>query len=117
MHNQNSRFFYDIDLNDEFHVRNVFWADAHTRAAYESFGDVITFDPTYFTNRYDMPFAPFIGVNHQGQFGCGLISTEDTESFEWLFRSFLRCMSGNPPSGVITDSMKSHKKCGRHGVP
>jgi hypothetical protein len=22
---------------------------------------------TYLTNRYDMPFAPFVGVNHHGQ--------------------------------------------------
>lgn len=34
--------------------------------AYEEFGDIITFDTTYLTNKYDMPFAPFVGVNHHG---------------------------------------------------
>jgi zinc finger SWIM domain-containing protein 3 len=44
-----------------------FWADARSRAAYEFFNDVITFDTTYLTNRYDMPFASFARVNHHGQ--------------------------------------------------
>ncbi|KAI5403674.1 hypothetical protein KIW84_051006 [Lathyrus oleraceus] len=73
MREQNTDFFYDIDLNDNFHVRNVFWADARSRAAYEYFGDVVTFDTTYLTNKYDMPFVAFVGVNHHGQstlLGC-----------------------------------------------
>ncbi|XP_004512438.1 protein FAR1-RELATED SEQUENCE 3-like [Cicer arietinum] len=48
MREQNSDFFYDIDLDDDFHVRNVFWADARSRAAYEYFGDVVTFDTNIF---------------------------------------------------------------------
>lgn len=84
MREQNTDFFYNIDLGDDFHVRNVFWADARSRAAYEYFGDVVTFDTTYLTNKYDMPFAAFVGVNHHGQstlLGCGLLSGEDTDSF------------------------------------
>jgi zinc finger SWIM domain-containing protein 3 len=38
----------------------VFWADLRCRVAYEYFGEVITFDTTYLTNKYDMPFAPFL---------------------------------------------------------
>lgn len=34
---------------------------------YESFGDVVTFDTTYLPNKYGMPFARFVGVNHHGQ--------------------------------------------------
>ena len=56
-----------MDINEEGRLRNVFWADARSRAAYEEFGDVVTFDTTYLTNKYDMPFAPFVGVNHHGQ--------------------------------------------------
>ena len=66
----------------------------------------MTFDTTYLTNRYDMPFAPFVGVNHHGQsilFGCGLISNEDTKTFVWLFEAWLNCMSSNPPNAIITD--------------
>lgn len=66
MQEQNDKFFYLIDLDETMRVRNVFWADARSRAAYEYFGDVITFDTTYLTNQYEMPFAAFVHVNHHG---------------------------------------------------
>lgn len=73
------RFYYVIDLDDECRLRNVFWTDARSRSAYESFGDIITFDTTYLTNKYKMPFTLFVGVNHHGQsvlFRRALISNE-----------------------------------------
>ncbi|KAK9189877.1 hypothetical protein WN943_018476 [Citrus x changshan-huyou] len=75
--------------------------------------DVITFDTTYLTNKYDMPFDPFVGVNHHGQsilLGCGLISHEDTETFTWLFEAWLSYMSNSPPIGIITDQDKAMQK-------
>lgn len=92
MREYNKDFFYEMDLDDDFHVKNVFWADAKSWVACEYFGDVVSFDTTYLTNKYDMPFAPFVGVNHHGQsilLGCGLLSAEDTESFTWLFQTWL----------------------------
>jgi len=56
-----------------------------------------------------MPFAPFVGVNHHGHsilLGCGLLSSEDTSSFIWLFECWLRCMSNKPPEGIVTDQCK-----------
>ncbi|CAH9129049.1 unnamed protein product, partial [Cuscuta epithymum] len=106
MQAQSPGFFYVLDLDDESRLRNVFWADSRCRYAYKDFGDVITFDTTYLTNRYDMPFAPFVGVNHHGQsslLGCGLISNEDTQTFVWLFTAWLECMEGRAPMGIITD--------------
>ncbi|CAA0827173.1 Protein FAR1-RELATED SEQUENCE 5 [Striga hermonthica] len=105
-------FFYVMDIDEESRIRNLFWADGRSRAAYEAFGDVITFDTTYLTNKYKMPFAPFVGVNHHGQsvlFGCGLLTNEDTESFVWLFESWLKCMSGCRPKGIITDQCNAMK--------
>ena len=64
MQADNSNFFYIMDLDEAGQLKNLFWADARSRVAYEEFGDVITFDTTYLTNKYDMPFAPFVGVNH-----------------------------------------------------
>ncbi|XP_028104497.1 protein FAR1-RELATED SEQUENCE 5-like [Camellia sinensis] len=90
--------------------RNLFWADARSRATYEAFGDVVSFDTTYLTNKYDMPFAPFVGVNHRGQsilLGCGLLSSEDTNTFVWLFKSWLSCMSNHPPKAIITDQCRA----------
>ncbi|XP_041025392.1 protein FAR-RED ELONGATED HYPOCOTYL 3-like [Juglans microcarpa x Juglans regia] len=72
---QNDSFVYVIDVDEELRLRNVFWADARSKVAYEYFRDMITFDTTYLTNRYSMLFAPFVGVNHHGKEGC--ISTYD----------------------------------------
>jgi hypothetical protein len=110
---KNSDFFYVLDLDEDHRLRNVFWADARSRAAYESFSDVITFDSTYLTNKYDMPFAPFVGVNHHGQsilLGCALLSSETTDTYTWLFRTWLRCMGGSSPGGIVTDQCESMRK-------
>jgi hypothetical protein len=101
-----------IDIDDDSRLRNVFWADARSREAYNFFGDVITFDTTYLTNKYDMPFAPFVGVNHHGQsilLGAGLILSEDTETFVWLFKCWLECMNGQAPKAIMTDQDKAMK--------
>ncbi|OAY68896.1 Protein FAR-RED IMPAIRED RESPONSE 1 [Ananas comosus] len=36
---RNGNFFHAIDLDDDSRLRNVFWADARSRTAYECFGD------------------------------------------------------------------------------
>ncbi|XP_054802541.1 protein FAR1-RELATED SEQUENCE 6-like isoform X2 [Prosopis cineraria] len=110
MQEQDCNFFYVIDLDDYLCVRNVFWADARSRAAYKSFGDVVTLDTTYLSDQYKLPLACFVGVNHHGQsilFGCGLMSCRDTKSFVWLFQSWLHCMCGVSPKGVISDECKA----------
>jgi len=109
---QNSQFYYVIDIDDKSRLRNVFWADARCRAAYEYFGEVVTFYTTYLTNKYDMPFAPFVGVNHHGQsvlLGCALLLKEDTKSFTWLFQTWLECMHGCAPNAIITDQDRAMK--------
>ncbi|XP_022847495.1 protein FAR1-RELATED SEQUENCE 5-like [Olea europaea var. sylvestris] len=101
-----SGLYFSMDLDEDSRLKNVFWADNRSRQAYKEFGDVVTFDTTYLTNKYDMPFAPFVGINHHGQLtllGCGLLSNEDTDTFVWLFRTWLQCMHGEAPQGIITD--------------
>ncbi|XP_022862756.1 protein FAR1-RELATED SEQUENCE 5-like [Olea europaea var. sylvestris] len=103
-------FYFSMDLDEDSRLKNVFWADNRSRQAYKEFGDVVTFDTTYLTNKYDMPFAPFVGINHHGQstlLGCGLVSNEDTDTFVWLFRTWLQCMHGKAPQGIITDQDKA----------
>ena len=61
-------------------VSTVFCAHARSRVEYECFGDIVTFDTGYLTNRYNMSFAPFAGVNHHGHsilLGYILSSNED----------------------------------------
>jgi hypothetical protein len=67
MQSINDGFYFAIDFDDDGRLENIFWADARNRVAYEDFGDVITFDTMYLTNKYKMPFAPFVEVNHHRQ--------------------------------------------------
>jgi zinc finger SWIM domain-containing protein 3 len=80
-------FFFKYVLDQEGHLKHLFWSDSQSRLDYEAFGDVLVFDSTYRTNRYSLPFVPFVGLNHHRStvvFGCGLISHETSESYEWL---------------------------------
>ncbi|KAL4328885.1 hypothetical protein AHAS_Ahas13G0244800 [Arachis hypogaea] len=52
-----------------------------------------------------MPFRSFVGVNHHGMFmflGCALLRNKKTRIFQWLFRTWVKCM-GKAPVCVITD--------------
>ncbi|KAL7191465.1 hypothetical protein ACSBR2_023528 [Camellia fascicularis] len=105
----NPNFFYLMDLNDEVLVKNVFWADARSRAAGGYFSDVIFFDNTYLSNKYEIPLVAFVGINHHGQsvlLGCGLLAGETTESYVWLLKAWLLCMSGCSPQTIITNRCK-----------
>uniref|UniRef100_A0A803P065 Protein FAR1-RELATED SEQUENCE n=1 Tax=Cannabis sativa TaxID=3483 RepID=A0A803P065_CANSA len=99
-------FFYVVDLNEKGCLRNLFWANARTRVTYNYFGDVVCIDTTCLTDKYEVPLVSFIGVNHHGQsvlLGCGLLAGETIESYTWLFRAWLTCMSGRPPQVIISD--------------
>ena len=57
-------FFYKVKYDEEDRVVNIFWVDGLARKAYvEAYHYCISFDTTYMTNLYNMPFAPFIGIN------------------------------------------------------
>ncbi|XP_031259814.1 protein FAR1-RELATED SEQUENCE 5-like [Pistacia vera] len=110
MQNENLNFFYIMDVDEDGRLKNILWVDAGSRAAFKEFGDVVTFDTTYLTNKYDMPFGAFVGVDHHDHsilLGCGLISNEDTETFVWLFQSWLVCMLNCALKTIITDQDKT----------
>jgi hypothetical protein len=100
-------FFYKFKLDDENRVQNLYWVDGASRHAYiESYHDFVSFDATYMTNMYDMPFAPFIGINRHGQtfqLGCAFLRDEKIPSYIWLFETFLESMEGKAPLNIITD--------------
>lgn len=106
MQAENPGFYYAIQLDDDNRMTNVFWADARSRAAYTYFGDAVVFDTMYRPNQYQVPFAPFTGVNNHGQmilFGCALLLDESESSFAWLFRTWLSAMNDRPPVSITTD--------------
>jgi hypothetical protein len=60
------RFYYDYKLDDDNRVDNIFWVDGAARDVYKLYNDCISFDTTFMTNQYNMPCAPFIGINRYG---------------------------------------------------
>eukprot|EP00262_Sarcandra_glabra_P015449 TRINITY_DN4756_c0_g4_i1.p1 TRINITY_DN4756_c0_g4~~TRINITY_DN4756_c0_g4_i1.p1 ORF type:complete len:723 (+),score=72.87 TRINITY_DN4756_c0_g4_i1:130-2298(+) len=117
---ENPAFFYAIQVDEDQQLANVFWVDARSRLAYEYFGDVVTFDTTYQTNRFRVPLASFTGVNHHRQpllFGCALISYETEATFVWLFRTWLLAMAGRHPISILTDQDETITAAVKHVFP
>ncbi|XP_077233631.1 protein FAR-RED IMPAIRED RESPONSE 1-like isoform X2 [Tasmannia lanceolata] len=104
--------FYEMELDEDQRLKNLFWADGKSKMAYTHFGDVVSFDTAYLTKKYHLPLATFIGVNQHGQsmlLGCALITKETIASFIWVFKTWLRAMSEQRPVVIITDQDKDMK--------
>lgn len=106
MQGENPYFFYSLDLNELGQVRSALWVDARSRSAYRYFGDVVTFEVNKFADQYDnVYFVSFIGTNHHAQsvlLGCGVVSGTTVTTYQWIFRTWMRCMDDKPPVAVIT---------------
>nr|KAJ0194620.1 hypothetical protein LSAT_V11C700369090 [Lactuca sativa] len=92
-------------LRDEDMLVAMFWADEREKAFYAEFGEVVSFNATFRTNKYKMVFVPFTAVDHHKKsviVGAGLLSREIIESYEWLLKAFLRDHEGKAPKIVIT---------------
>lgn len=116
----NPSFFYAAQLNADGRVANFFWADGQAIVDYSCFGDAVSFDTTFERSRFEMPFAPFVGTNHHKQtilFGAALLYDESSESFLWLFQTFLNAMSGKQPATIFTDSSDEILKATRLVFP
>ncbi|XP_035830049.1 protein FAR1-RELATED SEQUENCE 5-like [Helianthus annuus] len=103
-------FYYEFVV-EKGQLRSIFWADEISKINYEVFGDVLAFDTTYHTNKYNMIFVPFTGVDNHKQcvtFGAGLLFNETTESYKWLLESFLKAHKKQPKL-VLTDQDPSMK--------
>ncbi|KAL1341499.1 hypothetical protein AAHE18_09G091000 [Arachis hypogaea] len=103
---ENPSFSHAIQLDLEEQITNIFWADAKMIMDYEYFGDVVTLDTTYSTNNACRPLAVFAGFNHfRGVviFGAALLYDESSDSFEWLFRVFLKTHKNKKPRTIFTD--------------
>ncbi|XP_074323133.1 protein FAR1-RELATED SEQUENCE 3-like [Apium graveolens] len=65
--------------DEELRLKCLLRVDPRSWLAYKNFVNVVAFDITYRTNRYDMSFVPFTGVNHHYQsvlFGFALMRDE-----------------------------------------
>ncbi|XP_010239431.1 protein FAR1-RELATED SEQUENCE 9 [Brachypodium distachyon] len=88
-------------------------ADGNCRKFYDLYGDCISFDTTYKTNKYNLSFAPFVGITGHANnclFACAILQNETVETFTWLFEEFLQCMGGKMPLTIITDQDVARKQ-------
>ncbi|XP_047943097.1 protein FAR1-RELATED SEQUENCE 5-like [Salvia hispanica] len=98
-------FTYEFEVNSKDRLTRLFWCDPTAKRNYHLYGDIVSFDTTYSTNRYCMIFAPFTGKDNHGRpvtFAAGLLSKENADSFSWLFKQFVKCM-GVAPKLIVTD--------------
>ncbi|XP_074306335.1 protein FAR1-RELATED SEQUENCE 5-like [Silene latifolia] len=105
-------FYYDFELDEDNSLVRVFYRDRKMRQDYEAFYELLGNDGTYCTNKYDMVCAPFVGINNHTRiclFGIGFMLNECTESFQWLYNTFLASMGGIQPRTIMTDQSRAMK--------
>ncbi|XP_074306439.1 protein FAR1-RELATED SEQUENCE 5-like [Silene latifolia] len=109
----NPGFYFAYEVDSFKCLVRVFWCDAQAHRNYSSFGDLVSFYPTYGTNKYSMIFTPFTGVDHHKRsvtFAATLLFHEDADSFKWVFEKFLDAMGQREPQCIITDQCPGIKK-------
>nr|GEX51042.1 protein FAR1-related sequence 5-like [Tanacetum cinerariifolium] len=90
-------------LHDE--LVSMFWADDTMKCNYVVFGDVVSFDATFRTNKYDFVFVPFTGIDHNQKcvtFGAALLYDKTEDSYCWMLKAFLK-VHQKQPTLALTD--------------
>ena len=93
-------------------MRSILSTDARSIMDYQLYGDFISFDSTFSTNKYNMLFAPFVGINGQGRtivFAWALLKDETAQTFKWAMETFLEVMGGKKPQIIMTDQCAAMK--------
>ncbi|GJZ93307.1 RNA-directed DNA polymerase, eukaryota [Tanacetum coccineum] len=76
-------FSFDYFVQDA-ELCGLFWTDEVAKCNYKEFGDIVSFDATYKTNKYKMVFVPFTAIdNHRRSvtLGSGLLKKETAEAY------------------------------------
>ncbi|GKC43116.1 FAR1-related sequence 5-like protein [Tanacetum coccineum] len=105
-----NRQLYVPEFSFEHHVLHdelvsMFWADETMKCNYAIFGDVVSFDATFMTNKYDFVFVPFIRIDDNQKwvtFGAALLSDETEDSYCWMLKAFLK-VHRKQPQLALTD--------------
>ncbi|XP_042499797.1 protein FAR1-RELATED SEQUENCE 5-like [Macadamia integrifolia] len=109
----NPSFTYSFQLDSEEQITNIFWADPKMIIDYTQFGDVVSVDTTFRTNKDCRTFGLFARFNHHKGctvFGTTLLFDETVESFKWLFEVFTEAHGGKKPITIFTDQDKAMAK-------
>jgi hypothetical protein len=110
---RNPCFFYTKQTDKDDIVCSIFWTDTRSRMDYEIFGDFVSVDTTYTTNRHNLPFATIVGINNHGRtllLGCALLHDRKAETLKWMFQTLLEVMGGKIPGSVVTSQDEAMAK-------
>lgn len=87
-------------------LQAVFWMSSWQRIQFAKFGDVVTFDTTFKTNRFGFPLGCLVGVNNCGKticFAMCYLARETADIFQWVFQKLLEATGNKPPGIIFTD--------------
>ncbi|XP_057808527.1 protein FAR1-RELATED SEQUENCE 5-like [Salvia miltiorrhiza] len=99
-------FYWKVKVGKDGRLKNLFFRDSRCLIDYRHFGDVMSVDATYKTNKYDLICVPIVGINHHRTnviFAIAFLSNEKTESYSWLFNTFLESMYQKEPDLIFSD--------------
>nr|GEX54938.1 hypothetical protein [Tanacetum cinerariifolium] len=82
-------FSFDYFVEDA-ELCGLFWAAEVAKGNYKEFGDIVSFDATYKTNKRSVTV------------GSGLLKKETTEAYGWLLKAFKKAFV-HAPNIVVTD--------------
>ncbi|XP_074327584.1 protein FAR1-RELATED SEQUENCE 5-like [Apium graveolens] len=88
IHDKSKSFYYAYDVDSDGRLTKLFWADSIGRRNFESYGNAISFDAIFDTNRYNLIFAPFTSVDKHDKcitFASCLLSHESVAEYSWAF--------------------------------
>ncbi|KAK9071910.1 hypothetical protein SSX86_008341 [Deinandra increscens subsp. villosa] len=57
-------YSFEYTVDNEGKLTAMFWADGECKANYQAFGEIVSFDATFSTNKYKMIFVPFTGIDN-----------------------------------------------------
>ncbi|XP_074356702.1 uncharacterized protein LOC141696459 [Apium graveolens] len=103
--------YYSYDVESDGRPTALFWADSIGRRNFELYGDAISFDAIFDTNRYNLIFAPFTGVDKHDicvTFASCLLSHESVADYSWAFGHLVKAMGRNHVL-IITDQCPAMK--------
>nr|GEY08831.1 hypothetical protein [Tanacetum cinerariifolium] len=117
INNMENRKMYVPNFTFQYRVENIelvamFWADEVAKCNYKESGDIVSFDATFNSKKYNMKFVPFIGIDNYEKYvtlGSRMLLHEDTKSYMWLLNAFMTAFS-HEPIIIVTDQDGAMKR-------
>ncbi|XP_076943860.1 protein FAR1-RELATED SEQUENCE 5-like [Bidens hawaiensis] len=112
-------FSFEYTIKEDGSLGGLFWVDEDSKKSYLVFGDVVGFDTTYRSNKYDLVLVPFTGIDNHNKnitLGATLLGSETAESYMWLLRAYLNAF-GSLPKVVVTDEDAAMKRAIQDVMP